>query len=120
MTAIGNSGHAESVRCASELAASLCHADRDREVAHTTRRVVMASLGLLQQQKANRKRNRSVALAVILLVAVSLGPLIWTVVEFFETDAHFGDILPEFGLWACILCPALLAVALIAWMRRSK
>src|SRR3954454_7763088 len=107
-------GHGESVRPARDLVSALGQADRDRAVAHTTRRVVMASLGVLQEEKATRKRCRSVALAVILLVALSLGPLVWMVLEFLNSDGHFGDITTEFSLWACILCPALLAAALIA------
>lgn len=109
-----------SVRPARELAAALGQADRDRAVACKARKVVLASAGVLQQQKARRTRSRGVALAAILLVLLSLGPLIWIVVDSFSSGARLGDIVTQCSLWACILCPALLAAALVGWLRRSS
>lgn len=103
-----------------DLAAALGQADRDRAVAGKARKVVLASSGVLQQQKASRSRNRAVALAAILLVLMSLGPLIWIVVDSFSSGAHLGDLVTQCSLWACILCPALLAAALVGWLRRSS
>ena len=103
-----------------DLTASLAgnHAERDREVAHTTRRVVMASLGVLNAQKEGRKRSRSVALAATLLVLLVVGPLMWWAVETLISGEHLGDLTSQFSLWVCILCPALLAAALMAgWLR---
>ncbi|HWG21187.1 MAG TPA: hypothetical protein VG225_11715 [Terracidiphilus sp.] len=102
-----------------DLAASLSDADRDRQVAHSTRRVVMASLGVLNDQKAVRKRTRSLVLAATLVVVLILGPLAWLAVDHFSSGGHLGDLTTEFSLWVCILCPAILAAALVAgWLRK--
>jgi hypothetical protein len=105
------------------LAAS-CHtgtADRDREVAQSTRRVVMASLGVIKEQKAGRKRGRAIALASILVCVFVLGPLIWWAVDDFVAGEHLSDLTCQFALWICILCPALLAAAVMAgWLRRRS
>jgi len=117
----GNAGKdaAEGDKPLGKLAASLCNADRDRAVAHSTRRVVMASLGVLKDQKAIRKRSRSVALAALLVVLLILGPLVWLAVDHFTSGGHLGDLTTEFSLWVCILCPAILAAALVAgWLRK--
>ncbi len=94
-------------------------AGRDRAVAHKTRRVVMASLGVLQEQKAGRKHSRSVAVAASLLVVLGLGPFFWRVADDLIGGEHIGDLPTELSLWVCILCPAMLAAALVAgWSRK--
>jgi hypothetical protein len=101
-------------------AASIIDSDRDRAVAHKTRRVVMASLGVLNEQKEGRRRSRSLALAAILILLLAIGPLAWLAVDHFISGGHLGDLTTEFSLWVCILCPALLAAALVAgWLRKS-
>jgi hypothetical protein len=97
-------------------------ADRERQVAYSTRRVVMASLGVIKEQKAGRKRVRAVALAAILIVLLVVAPLIWWAVDnLIGGDEHFGDLTSQLSLWVCILCPALLAAALMAgWLRNRS
>ena len=94
-------------------------ANRECEVAHRTRRVVLASLGVIREQKAGRSRVRSVALAAILLVVLLLGPLIsWAIYDLLS-GGRLCDPTSQFALWVCILCPAVAAAALVAgWMGR--
>jgi len=94
-------------------------ASRDRAVAHKTRRVVMASLGVMNDQKAGRKKSRAVAIASILLMVLALGPFFWHVADDLIGGEHIGDIATQTSLWVCIACPALLAAALIAGWRRK-
>lgn len=95
-------------------------ADRERAVAHRTCRVVNASLGVMQDQKAGSKRCRSVALAAALVVLLVLGPLIWWAVDTLIAGGHLSDPASQFALWLCILCPALVAAALLAGWARNR
>jgi hypothetical protein len=100
-------------------AASLGSADRDRAVAQNTRRVVMASLGVMRDQKAGGRRKRSLALAALLVVLLVVGPLMWWAVDNLIAGERLGDLSSQLSLWVCILCPALLAAALMAgWLRK--
>ena len=94
-------------------------AGRDRAVAYKTRRVVMASLGVLQEQKAGRKRSRSLAIAFILLMVLALGPFFWRVADDLIGGEHISDLATQTSLLVCILCPVLVAAVLIAGWRRK-
>jgi hypothetical protein len=119
MTVHAGKGTADGDHSLRSLAVSFSDANRDRDVARSTRRVVMASLGVMQDQQALRKRSRALALAALVVLVLVLGPLAWIAVDHFISGGHLGDLTTEFTLWACILCPALLAAALVAgWLRK--
>lgn len=104
-----------------ELISSLAgnEAGRDRDVAQKTRRVVLASLGVMHGQKEGRKRSRALALAAVLVVLVGLGPFAWHVADDLIGGENLGDIATQTSLWVLILLPALLGAALIAGWRRK-
>jgi len=125
-SSFGGAGDAETGANAGadrDLLAALAGNDAGRDclLAHRTCRVVNASLGVMQDQKAGRKRIRSVALAAILVVLLVLGPLVWWAVDNLIAAEHLGDVTCQFALWVCILCPALVACALLAgWVRHRS
>ena len=104
-----------------ELLSSLSggEAGRDRDVAQKTRRVVQASLGVMQGQKLGRKRSRALALASVLLVVLVLGPFVWHVADDLIGGEFLYDIPTQTSILVCSLCAALLAAALIAGWRRK-
>jgi hypothetical protein len=95
-------------------------AGRDRAVAEKTRRVVLASHGVIQDQKAGRRRTRSVVLASLVLALLGFGPLAWRVTDDLIGGEHISDIATQTSVWACILCPAILAAILVAGWSRNK
>jgi hypothetical protein len=96
-------------------------ADHESAVAQRTRRVVMASLGVLQQQKAGRRRTRSVALACVLMALLMLGPAAWRVADDLIGGDRFSDPTTQLSLWFCFLCLAIVGAVLVAgWMRRKS
>jgi hypothetical protein len=93
-------------------------AGRERAVAEKTRRVVMASAGVMRDQRADRRRSRSLALAGFLLMLLALGPFVWRVADDLVGGEHWSDMATQVSLWVCVACPALLAAALVAgWSR---
>ncbi len=106
-----------------ELLAALTgtEASHERAVARRTRRVVAASLGVMQDQKQGLRRSRSLALASILLVILAMGPFVWHVTDDLIGGEHWSDMATQTSLWVCILLPAVLAAALVAgWLRRDS
>ena len=95
-------------------------AGRERAVAEKTRRVVMASLGVMEDQKAGRKRSRSLVMATFLLIVIALGPFVWRVTDDLIGGERLSDVATQFSLWACILCPVVLAAVVVAGWSRIK
>ena len=95
-------------------------AGRDRAVSYHTRRVILASLGAMKDQKAGRKRGLSLALASILLVVLALGPFVWRIYDDLVGGERVSDLVTQISLWACILFPAILGAALVAGWARNK
>jgi hypothetical protein len=96
-------------------------ANRERAVAHRTRRVVLSSHGVMKEQKQDKSRARGVALSVTLVVLLLIAPLLWEATDSLVAGEHLGDPRTQWSLWACIVCPMLVGAALIAgwWRRRS-
>ena len=118
--AAGNTAGAEDAR--RDLLSALAgkQAARERAVAQTTRRVVSTSLGVMQDQKAGRRRSRALALAALLLVLLALGPFAWHVTDGLIGGEHMADIFTQTSLWICILCPVILAAVIVAGWARIK
>lgn len=93
-------------------------ADHDRGVAQKTRRVVMASLGVMQEQKAGRKRIRALALAFLLVIVFIVGPAVWWIADTL-IDERMTSLVAQISVWSFLLVSAILGCVLLAgWLRR--
>ncbi|HVU46918.1 MAG TPA: hypothetical protein VHD85_12365 [Terracidiphilus sp.] len=101
-------------------ALSGAQAGRERAVAHHTRRVVLTSHGVIQDQKAGRKRSRSLALASILLVVLAIGPFVWRVADDVLGGEHWEDVATQVSMWIGIFFVAVLAAAVAGWMKNRS
>lgn len=95
-------------------------AGRECAVAHHTRRVVMASLGVLRDQKCLCQRSRAMALAATMIVFFVVGPPVWWVADSLIEEEHLTSLVSQLSVWGFFSSAALLASALLAgWLRRK-
>ena len=95
--------------------------DRDRTTSDRTRRVVLASAGVIKDQAAGRKKIRAWAIAATLVVFFIVAPPIWWLAESLIEEQHLNSTFGEIAIWGFFSITALLGSALLAgWLRRKS
>jgi hypothetical protein len=90
-------------------------ADEERNTAQTARRRVAGKLISEREQKSAKRRRRAIAIMISVVVLVVITPAIWSIVDTYIDEGHFGDLGPQVTFFIVILFPALLAALIAAW-----
>lgn len=108
--------------CRKDLLSALAgkQAGKERAIADRTRRVVLTSLGVLREQKVDRKRQSSLALVALVLFLVFLGPFLWKLTDELIGGELIGDYTVQITLGAVAVSSATLAAMLIAGQLRRR
>lgn len=95
-------------------------AQRDASVAYRTRRVVMASLGVLKDQKDSSRRSRALALFAALLFLVVLSPPLCWIGDILIEEQRISSFVGQLTIWGLFVITALLGAALVVRLLRSR
>jgi len=90
-------------------------ADEERSTAQTARRRVAGKMLSVREQKKITRRRRAIALMASVGVLLLITPVIWSSVDSFIGEGHFGDLGPQITFFIIVLFPALLAALIAAW-----
>lgn len=90
-------------------------AGEERNTAQTARRRVAGKLISEREQKSVKRRGRAIAIMISVVVLVVITPAIWSIVDTYIEEGHFGDLVPQVTFFIVILFPALLAALIAAW-----
>lgn len=119
--ATNGADRASETKIAADLLAAVSGREANREclMAHRTRRIVGASMGVIGEQKASCDRRRSIALAAVLLIFMLLGPLVWWGAQTLFASDQSSGFAGQFSIWISFLGVGLLASVLLAgWLRK--
>lgn len=95
-------------------------AQHDASVAHRTRRVVLASLGVLQDQQAISRRSRALALLAALLFLVVLSPPLCWIGDILIEEERISSFVGQLSIWGLFVIAALLGTAIVVRLLRSR